>query len=247
MVHKISQLLLLSKNDIPFVEAEVVIHQPTLKEIALIGESAFFLGCQLLNFSRGLLNLSEEEMEQVKDVSDFELFLSFMTNGEKTEYKNYIYMVLTLLFPAYQISLEKDNIQLTNIKTQEIKSIDKKNFSAFKEILVLMFEIDTKETQNYNPIGKKANKIAEKLRKAKQKTGDEEKQEINVFSRYVSILAVGLKKDMNSLMEYTVFQIKDEFKRFQLKSSFDMYVQAKMAGAKDMDEADNWMDNIHLL
>ena len=46
-------------------------------------------------------------------------------------------------------------------------------------------------------------------------------------------------------MHYTVFQLKDEFKRYQMKQSFDMHVQAKMAGAKDLDEVDNWMDDIH--
>ena len=33
----VDYLLLLSKNDIPFIEAEVVVHQPTIKEIAFIG------------------------------------------------------------------------------------------------------------------------------------------------------------------------------------------------------------------
>ena len=46
-------------------------------------------------------------------------------------------------------------------------------------------------------------------------------------------------------MHYTVFQLKDECKRYQIKQSFDMYVQAKMAGAKDLDEVDNWMEDIH--
>ena len=42
-----------------------------------------------------------------------------------------------------------------------------------------------------------------------------------------------------------VAQLKDEFKRFQKKQSFDMYLQAKMAGAEDLDDVDNWMDDIH--
>ena len=33
-----NELLLLSSNDIPFLEAQVNIHQPTLSEISLIGE-----------------------------------------------------------------------------------------------------------------------------------------------------------------------------------------------------------------
>ena len=68
---------------------------------------------------------------------------------------------------------------------------------------------------------------------------------VSIYSRYVSILAVGLQKDINSLVDYTVYQLKDEFKRFQLKQDFDIYLRAKLAGAKDLDEVDNWMDDIH--
>ena len=46
-----NELLYLSGNDIPFIEAKVIIHQPTIKEIAYIGEKSFFTGCQFLNFS----------------------------------------------------------------------------------------------------------------------------------------------------------------------------------------------------
>ena len=33
----------------------------------------------------------------------------------------------------------------------------------------------------------------------------------------------------------------NEFQRFQLKVQWDAYIQAKMAGAKDLEEVDNWM------
>ena len=42
-----NDLLLLSGNDIPFVGAQLTIHQPTIKEIAYIGEEAFY-GCNQL-------------------------------------------------------------------------------------------------------------------------------------------------------------------------------------------------------
>jgi hypothetical protein len=49
------------------------------------------------------------------------------------------------------------------------------------------------------------------------------------------------KKNLNELMQYTVYQLFDEFQRFQLKVQWDAYVQARMAGAKDLEEVDNWM------
>ena len=41
----LNNLLLLSGNDIPFFQAQIVIHQPILKEIAYIGEDTFFQSC----------------------------------------------------------------------------------------------------------------------------------------------------------------------------------------------------------
>lgn len=72
-----------------------------------------------------------------------------------------------------------------------------------------------------------------------------EGQKVAILTRYVSILAVGEKKDMNSLLGYSVYQLFDEFQRFCLKQESDIYVQAKMAGAKDLKEVENWMKDIH--
>ena len=88
--------------------------------------------------------------------------------------------------------------------------------------------------------------VAEKLKKRQQKLAEMKgEQKVNLFGRYVSILTVGLQKDMNELMQYTVYQIMDEFERFRMKQDFDIYIQAKMAGAKDLEEVKNWMEDIH--
>ena len=40
-------------------------------------------------------------------------------------------------------------------------------------------------------------------------------------------------------------RIMDEFKRFQKKEAYDMNIKARLAGATDLDEVDNWMENIN--
>jgi len=50
---------------------------------------------------------------------------------------------------------------------------------------------------------------------------------------------------MNKILQYTVYQLFDEFRRFRLKEEYDLYIQAKMAGAKDLEEIENWMGDIH--
>ena len=112
-----------------------------------------------------------------------------------------------------------------------------------------MFCLDKQKSDDavYNPGGPRAAELAAKFYKARQKISQDRAQDIkiSVLSRYVSILAVGLQKDVNSLLNYTVYQIYDEFERFTLKQAFDIHLQAQMAGAKNLKEVDEWMKDIH--
>lgn len=240
-------LLLLSKNDIPFTQAQVNIHQPTIKEISFIGEESFHIGCQFLNFS--INNLSYEDKVNLANKTDFEVFMSIMNSKEKIKYKVDALLVLTLLFPNHRIRVDVDKILLINEEGFS-SSINHLNYDTFKDIISSMFCLNEgkQEEAGYNPADAYAAKLAEKFKKRQQLLAKEKGvnlKQIAIFSRYISILAVGENKDINDLMEYTVYQLKDEFKRFQMKQDFDFFIKAKMAGAKDLDEVDNWMDDIH--
>lgn len=242
------ELLLLSGNDIPFPEARISIHQPRLREIAYIGEEVFFTGCEFLNFSKDMLQ--EKDKLNLVNQTNFEVLMSIVKDksslGMST--KNAILLLLTLLFPEYEINIQDDAILLIN--QNEFTTLNKMNFDEFQKIIVQMFCLGRKKDneQDYNPGGDRAKMIAEKLKKGRQRAaaakGDGE-QKIAIFSRYVSILSVGESKDMNSFMNYTVYQLYDEFERYELKQNSDVYLQARLAGAQDLEEVDNWMKDIH--
>ena len=242
----LGELILLSGNDIPFPDAQVTIHQPTLKEIAYIGEDNFFVGCGFLNFSKKLLSI--EDKIRLDNYSDFDIFMSIMTNRTEDTQKSIdaAMLVLTLIFPLYEVSVRDDSIVLKQ-GNQEF-FINKNNFDAFKEILVAMFNLKLGESadKQYNPSGDMAKRIAEKFQRRHEQLnklahGTNGNKKISILSRYVSILTVGNHKDFNNLMQYTVCQLYDEFQRFQLKVQWDAYIQARMAGAQNLDEVDNWM------
>lgn len=249
----ISDLLLLSGNDIPFREARLNIHQPTLKEIGYIGEDAFFTGCELLNFSKDILN--SEDRIHLENKSNFEIFMSIMKDQKNSAIqKNRInsMLLLTLMFPSYNFTFLKDQIAFKlkdSNQEEDICFIDKNNFEEFKKILVTMFCLKRGkgEVQDYNPQGEMARKIAEKLRKGREKAAAAKgsTKKISILSRYVSILTVGEGKNMNDILNLTVYQLFDEFERFELKQSYDAYIQARLAGAKDIEQVDNWMKELH--
>lgn len=244
----IDRLLLQTGSDVPFPEAQVTIHNPKMAEIAFIGENSFHRGCQILNFSMD--NLSLEDNIDLEGKTDFDIFMSMICDSEYRQYSVNAKMVLTLLFPDYMINFSlEDGIELKKASNEYITHINRHNYNTFKEILVSLFCLNEfGGNKSYDPIDERAKRIAEKLKKRHKKEDiDEEKlnQDVHIFDRYISILTVGQKKNVNDFNNYTVYQLLDEMNRFQLKQSFDMYIKAKMAGAQDLQEVDNWMDDIH--
>ena len=241
-----NSLILQTKQDIPFVEAQVNIHQPTIKEISFIGEDNFRLGVALLDFNRFTVINSQEDETVLEAYSDFEILM--MVLKEQNEVRQPVEFVLNLLFPGYKIKIEDAEIVLFG--QQGISRINNFNYENFREIIVEMFCLKTKQAEGvYNPSDGLAGKIAKKLQERQKKLAAQKNKEAgkstSLFAQYLSILAVGEQKDINQLAEYSVYQIYDEFDRYQLKLANDMYFHAKIAGATGMDEVDNWMKDLH--
>lgn len=240
----VDKLLLMSGNDIPFPEAKLIIHQPILKEIAYIGEKAFFSGCQLLSFSKE--DLDEKDKILSANLTDFEVLMKMIRqkNVYMQEKKTGMQMVLLLLFPDYKISFLPESILLT--KDKENFLIDKGNFNIFQDIILKMFCLNNKIASKYNPGGPQAQAIVNKFKERDKRLAKQRSQNSSenrsIFSQYISILSVGEQKTIKDLFQYTVYQLENEFRRFKAKINFDIYVKLKLAGAKDIQEVENWME-----
>ena len=244
----IDGLLLLSGNDIPYYGAGLSVRQPIIKDIAYLGEENFFTGYEWINISKNIL--SEEDKINLEEQTDFDILIAILGehNAVMLKNRNCVEMVLALLFPEYHISFKQEGIILE--KDEEIHTINNNNFLEFKQIFNAMFPIrDDSKQKDYNPSGDLAKKIASKLARGRQKAAaakNKDNQKVDVLARYLSILTVGQKKDMNDYLKYTLYQLFDEHKRYTLKASYDMYIKAKLAGAQDLKEVEDWMQDIHL-
>ena len=248
-MRKIDELLLLTGSDIPFGAARVTIHQPRLKELGFIGEENFHIGSHFLLFDKNKLPDKDNSNLGVK--SNFDIFMSVMNSKDVAKHRTDALMVLTLLFPDMNIKVETEQILLQNEKFTS--SINDKNFSEFQSILAQMFCLEdmVEEDNEFDPIDPLAARIAQKIKKARQKRAEiknetiKENSQITIYSKFISILTIGLQKNMNDFSDYTVYQLRDEFKRFTLKQNFDIYVQQKLAGAENVEEVENWMEDLH--
>lgn len=251
---QLNEILLITGVDVPFPAAQVTIHQPRMKEIALIGEEKFLTGFELLKFSKDLLE--QKDRDKLKDFSDFTIFMQILLDQSKAGLNKTecAYLFLQLIFPNYQLDFTADEIKFFNFgetEGQQVGSINGKNFAEFQSILRQLFDFrDTKAAQK-KPSGTLAQKIAQKLadrqRKLAARKGGSGTQKVAIYSRYISILTVGEQKDMTSFANYTVFQLLDEFARYQLKMASDIYIKSRLAGASssDLKEPEDWMKDLY--
>jgi hypothetical protein len=187
---------------------------------------------------------SNSEYVPEQNKTNFDILIAILReqNAVMQKNRNCVMMVLALLFPGYEIELTNNGIQLT--KEGNVHTIVNENYEDFKrtvnKILVYGQGSDTKS--DFNPSGEMAKRIHAKLQKRHQKLAEQQadtNKKIDIISRYISILTVAEAKDMNVFLQYTMYQLFDEFKRFELKTAYDMYIKAKLAGAQDLKEVED--------
>ena len=242
MGNKVNKLLLMSGEDIPFSEARVTLHQPRIKEISLIGEELFLVGVHFLLFDKN--KFIPPDKVDLEGQSNFDIFMSVINNKAQIKHKNDALMVLTLLFPEAKITVDKKEIFIKI--GDSCTSINNKNFLAFQSIISQIFCLKKVDEEMYNTQDEMSKRIADKIKKGKQKVlsskGITENDNIDIYSEQLSILSVGLPADLNTLSNYTIYQLRDNYERYKLKQQFDMYVSIKLTGAEGVQEVPHWME-----
>ena len=124
------RLALMCGTDIPIPECQIVIHQPRLKEISYIGETDFFTGIQYLCLNKSMFVKDESALE---DISNFQIFMTIMSEKEAIEKKKAVQQVFTLIFPDYKVFLTPRSITIS--QGQETFLIDENNFEYLQAAL----------------------------------------------------------------------------------------------------------------
>ena len=94
-----TRLALMTGCDYPIPECQLTLHQPTIKEIGLIGENDFFTGSQCLSIYKSMF--VTEDKSALDDINNFQIFMTVMRDKESMEKKHSVLQVLTLFFPKY--------------------------------------------------------------------------------------------------------------------------------------------------
>lgn len=252
MTSKLDKLTLLSGIDIIIPELKISIHQPTLKDIAHIGEKTFYTGVQILladpeEFIR--FDMSEEDKKALLALSNFEFILEMIKQNPSLEMG--LVMALALFFPDYQIQITERFLFLTHGQTGAKVTVLMEQFEMIQELVkeITAFKKASGETETFKPLNEQAQKIMDKIKTGRAKVaaqkGDSEDKSssVSILGRFTSILAVGLGVSINNLMNLTLYQLFDQMERFNLYTNDSIAVKAQLAGAKDVERID-WLKDI---
>lgn len=236
------QLALMAGIDIPIEECSVVLHQPTIREIAYLGETDFFSGIQYVTIDKKNIN---QDKTVLNSTSNFQIFMTVMNEKEAKEIKGITKNFLKLIFPNYNVMFTPMSLILTQEKNTF--TIDENNFESLQKIVKLVFCVKEQDPdKDFNPANKKAQEIAEKIKKGRKRVAElNGENNINIFSQYISSLSIGLHLPVSVLLDYTMYQLFDAIERFSLFTNWDIDIKSRLAGAKMEGKPDNWMKNIH--
>lgn len=240
-----TRLALMTGCDYPIPECQLTLHQPTIKEIGLIGENDFFTGSQCLSIYKSMF--VTEDKSALDDINNFQIFMTVMRDKESMEKKHSVLQVLTLFFPKYDKVLFTPQSLLFQSKEGNVV-IDENNFDFLQAAIreVTCSKNGPMDQQAFNPANDKAREIAEKLMRGRQRVAAQNgSANTSIFSLYLSILSVGLPMPVTELVNCTMFQLYDLMERYSLYMNWDLDVRTRLAGGKPDSQPDNWMKNIH--
>lgn len=238
------RLAMMCGTDIPIPQCGLTVHQPRIKEISLIGEQDFFIGAQCLTLNKSMF---VEGKDVLANTTNFQIFMTIMSEKEAKDKKEATLQVFTLLFPKFKTLVTPRSLILKSETGDAI--IDENNFEYLQDILRMVFcsSNGPMDQQAFNPANDKAKEIAEKLMRGRQRIAAQNgSTNTSVFSQYLSVLTVGLNSmSIQDLMDLTMFQLYDLIERYSLYTNWDIDIKSRLAGGKPDKAPDNWMKNIH--
>lgn len=205
--------LYLSGQPVMIKSCNVMITQPSLRQIVVFGENAFLTAANFLGEPNRYIEKIREANQDLDNYNDFQIFMAFLKQDESL--RKSIQKFFKLTFPEYNIDISEEiNFFHEDKKVGMVNPFNMEDFCGTIKNLFLLSQ-DMKKA--YNPANKKAKEIAEKLNKGKAKVQSKKGidiEKMTIIGNYTSILSIGQGYDLNTLYTYTLFQIHNLFIRY---------------------------------
>ena len=246
-------LYLMTGADIPVTSLKAVVHPPSIKEIAYMGESDFFLGMQYLCVQKELVI---EDRNVLNEVKNFQVFMELLSGETNKDAKLAVLNLLRILFPDRSAAITQNSIILPLVdkdKQGETVLIDISNFDDFQDLvreILCVNSVFQAENIVYKPANEAAAKIAAKLMKGRQRVA--QIKEANgentdsLLGKYLSILAIAVPGyTLADCANLNLFQLFDLVERYSAYTEWDLDLRVRIAGGKPDKQVESWTRELH--
>ena len=246
-------LYLMTGADIPVTSLKAVVHPPSIKEIAYMGESDFFLGMQYLCVQKELVI---EDRNVLNEVKNFQVFMELLSGETNKDAKLAVLNLLRILFPDRSAAITQNSIILPLVdkdKQGETVLIDISNFDDFQDLvreILCVNSVFQAENIIYKPANEAAAKIAAKLMKGRQRVA--QIKEANgentdsLLGKYLSILAIAVPGyTLADCANLNLFQLFDLVERYSAYTEWDLDLRVRIAGGKPDKQVESWTRELH--
>lgn len=240
-----NNLALMTGIDFPIPECQLIVHQPTIKEISFLGEEQFFVGIQTVCLYKSMF-VNSEDKDVLDNVTNFQIFMTIVNNKETRDKKIVVEDLFQLLFPKYKIMFTPQSIIFQDESGVHI--VDNNNFEYLQNAIrkIVCAQTGPMDQQAFNPADAKAKEIADKLMRGRQRVAAQNAQNRgSIFSQYLSSLSIGAGFDLLVLINLTMYQLYDLVERYSLYMNWDLDIRIRLAGGSPDSPAEDWMKNIH--
>lgn len=220
-------------SNVPIIIDGISIYPVSIKQIAEFGYKRY-------NQAIKILCISKQEIESLinEEISPLEFLQMNMLFDPNV--KIVLNEILSLICRANVVYSDKQEGFIAGKRL-----LDKNNFD---EVIGIIRKINSIENTNEpveHPSNEKAKMILQKRRKARMKLM-RNKGIDDVLNLYdlVSIVAAGLKLPIDKVMEYSIYQLSDQFKRLIAKENYETSISALLHGASKNDlDLKHWTEN----
>ena len=238
----IDKLTLVSGVDVLIEELGIVIRQPKIREIALLGEKKFYSMCSFLLLDKKFVmdklkeRVDAEEVEKTYEtLTEYEVVMSLLESNNSMLMDTI--QILTLLFPDYNIRLDEIGIMFID-KNDKVSIVHQEKYTLLRDVIKEILCLNGSSTgDDYNPADSAAEAIAEKLRKRKERLNEiKPKEDKYILANYFSALGAGSNSyNLINGLDLTLYQLFDWVKRYGAWDKYKIDIQSILAGAKDVE------------
>ncbi len=219
---------------------DLVLFQPSLREVARLGEDIFF---QSVNF----LSLEKEEIEKIvgmeigqKTIYEIKKELFKVDEGAKG-----LIMVGLATFTKGEVKYSEGLDTFTIALNGKIEIVTDELYEEIQRGVRLLMEDDASREEKFKPTDKKSESIANKIEQSRSRLSQESKNKNRgaTLDRLIKALCT-LDHSLNLLnvWDLTMRQFNDSLKSHMLYENYKIQIQSALAGAEV--KIEDWIEQI---